>query len=128
MDPLLKRSVAEFIGTALLVFFGAGAAVITLMIVNVWIEGQGLQTTAGIGYLGGFQERISTQQSQSLCGRLRSSRQRIRVIMSSLSFWVLSLPVCSLVPWSGRMPGSLVAWVQRRRAFPLVCGALWSQK
>jgi len=54
MDPLLKRSVAEFIGTALLVFFGAGAAVITLMIVNVWIEGQGLQTTAGIGYLGGI--------------------------------------------------------------------------
>ena len=124
MGSLLKRSVAEFIGTALLVFFGAGAAVITLMIVNVWIEGQGLQTTAGIGYLGGFQERISTQQSQSLCGRLRSSRQRIRAIMSSLSFWVLSLPVCSLAPWSGRMPGSLVAWVQRRRAFPPVCGAL----
>ncbi len=68
MGSLLKRSVAEFIGTALLVFFGAGAAVITLMIVNVWIEGQGLQTMAGIGYLGGFQERISTQQSQSLCG------------------------------------------------------------
>jgi len=54
MGSLLKRSVAEFIGTALLVFFGAGAAVITLMIVNVFIEGQGLQTTAGIGHLGGI--------------------------------------------------------------------------
>ena len=54
MGSLLKRSVAEFIGTALLVFFGCGAAVITLMIVNVFVEGQGLQTTAGIGYLGGI--------------------------------------------------------------------------
>jgi len=52
MVSLLKRSVAEGIGTALLVYFGAGAAAITLMI------SQGTKPTSsfniGIGALGGL--------------------------------------------------------------------------
>lgn len=52
MVSLLKRSVAEFIGTMLLVFFGAGAAAMTLMLV----EGEETPNTfnIGIGLLGGL--------------------------------------------------------------------------
>ncbi len=52
MVSLLKRSAAEFIGTMLLVFFGAGAAAMTLMLV----EGEETPNTfnIGIGLLGGL--------------------------------------------------------------------------
>ncbi len=49
---LIKKFVAEFVGTALLVFFGAGSAAITLMIAN----GQKTPNpfNIGIGVLGGL--------------------------------------------------------------------------
>ncbi len=57
MVSIAKRSLAEFIGTFFLVFFGAGAAVITLMI----SKGQTPPNSfnIGIGTLGGFADWLA---------------------------------------------------------------------
>ncbi len=52
MATLAKRSVAEGVGTALLVYFGAGAAAITLMIANGTKPATAFNI--GIGQLGGL--------------------------------------------------------------------------
>ncbi len=52
MSDLAKRCIAELVGTALLVYFGAGAAAITLMIARG--AGTGTPFNIGIGALGGL--------------------------------------------------------------------------
>ncbi|WP_370650804.1 MIP/aquaporin family protein [Methanocalculus sp.] len=54
---LLKRCVAEIIGTFLLVFFGAGAAAITLMLAS-GVETQ-TEFNIGIGYFGGLADWLA---------------------------------------------------------------------
>lgn len=57
MVSIAKRSLAEFIGTFFLVFFGAGAAVITLMITNGQTPPNSFNI--GIGTLGGFADWLA---------------------------------------------------------------------
>ncbi|MDO8841380.1 MAG: MIP/aquaporin family protein [Methanocalculus sp.] len=57
MMSLLKRCVAEIIGTFLLVFFGAGAAAITLMLAS-GVETQ-TEFNIGIGYFGGLADWLA---------------------------------------------------------------------
>jgi len=52
MTDLAKRCIAELVGTALLVYFGAGAAAITLMIARG--TDTGTPFNIGIGALGGL--------------------------------------------------------------------------
>jgi len=52
MSDLAKRCIAELVGTALLVYFGAGAAAVTLMIAHG--TGTGTPFNIGIGALGGL--------------------------------------------------------------------------
>ena len=61
MASLANRSIAEAVGTALLVYFGAGAAAITLMIA----AGTKPATpfNIGIGQLGGLGGRRDLQQA-----------------------------------------------------------------
>ncbi|MDO9538668.1 MAG: MIP/aquaporin family protein [Methanocalculus sp.] len=57
MMSLLKRCVAELIGTFILVFFGAGAAAITLMLAS-GVETQ-TEFNIGIGYFGGLADWLA---------------------------------------------------------------------
>jgi glycerol uptake facilitator protein len=54
---LLKRCIAELIGTFILVFFGAGAAAITLMLAS-GVETQ-TEFNIGIGYFGGLADWLA---------------------------------------------------------------------
>jgi glycerol uptake facilitator protein len=57
MAPLLKRCFAEMIGTGLLVYFGAGAAAMTLMIASG--TSTGTPFNIGIGALGGLADWLA---------------------------------------------------------------------
>jgi glycerol uptake facilitator protein len=57
-NSLFRRCVAEFIGTLLLVYFGAGAAAITILIAN----GESPKSnflSSGIGALGGLADWLA---------------------------------------------------------------------
>ena len=117
MASLLRRGVAELMGTAILVYFGAGAAAITLMIAN------GATTPTpfniGIGALGGLADWFAIGMTFAIAIAIaiytfgNISGSHINPVVTLSLFAVKKFPAAEVIPYiasqcAGAVLGSLI--------------------